>query len=231
MIADRIGVLERDRVLPVVPMFHANAWGLAHARVARRRRAGVARPADLTPAAIAALIEDEQVTVAAGVPTIWMGLLPELDGPRPVLAAGDPVRRLGGAPALSEALPGEDRHADPAGLGDDRDQPARLGQRPSSPRTTGCPRTSRPTCGPRQGIAAGRRGRADRRAGHADRAALGRRGHRRAAGARAVDRGRLLQRRALARTRSPRTAGCAPATSPRSTATATSGSSTAPRTW
>ena len=34
MTADTLGVCERDVVLPVVPMFHANAWGLAHAAVA-----------------------------------------------------------------------------------------------------------------------------------------------------------------------------------------------------
>ena len=42
---------------------------------------------DLSPAAIADLIESERVTLAAGVPTIWMGVLPELDGPRPLVAA------------------------------------------------------------------------------------------------------------------------------------------------
>ena len=38
--ADSLGVRESDRILPVVPMFHANAWGLAHAGVAVRRRPG-----------------------------------------------------------------------------------------------------------------------------------------------------------------------------------------------
>src|SRR6478736_2401475 len=77
MLADGIGVREADRVLPVVPMFHANAWGLAHAAVASG--ADLVMPgADLSPPAIANLIVDEHVTVAAGVPTIWMGALPEL---------------------------------------------------------------------------------------------------------------------------------------------------------
>ena len=79
MMADTIGVCERDVVLPVVPMFHANAWGLAHAGVATG--ATLVMPgADLSPVALAKLIEEERVTVAAGVPTIWMGVLPELAG-------------------------------------------------------------------------------------------------------------------------------------------------------
>jgi fatty-acyl-CoA synthase len=79
MLADAIGIRESDVVLPVVPMFHANAWGLAHAGVASG--ATLVMPgADLSPPALAALIEEERVTVAAGVPTIWMGVLPELKG-------------------------------------------------------------------------------------------------------------------------------------------------------
>jgi fatty-acyl-CoA synthase len=79
MFADGVGIRETDRILPVVPMFHANAWGLAHA--------GVAAGADLimpgpgmAPEPLADLIESERVTVAAGVPTIWMGVLPALAG-------------------------------------------------------------------------------------------------------------------------------------------------------
>src|SRR5439155_24435117 len=68
-----------DVILPVVPMFHANAWGLAHAAVACGASLVMPGP-DLSPKAIATLIEEEKVTVAAGVPTIWMGVLPELEG-------------------------------------------------------------------------------------------------------------------------------------------------------
>ncbi len=79
MMSDTLGINERDVILPVVPMFHANAWGLAHAGVATG--ATLVMPgADLSPGALATLIEDEGVTVAAGVPTIWMGVLPELEG-------------------------------------------------------------------------------------------------------------------------------------------------------
>ena len=78
MLADSLGVNERDVILPVVPMFHANAWGLGQAGV--MAGADFVMPgADLSPAAIAELIESEGVTLAAGVPTIWMGMLDELD--------------------------------------------------------------------------------------------------------------------------------------------------------
>ena len=96
MTADSFGIGESDRILPVVPMFHANAWGLAHAGVAAGADLVMPGP-DLSGPAIADLIVDERVTVAAGVPTIWMQALPELQGPRHLGAAGDPVRRLGGA--------------------------------------------------------------------------------------------------------------------------------------
>jgi fatty-acyl-CoA synthase len=79
MMADSIGVNERDCVLPVVPMFHANAWGLAHASVAAGADLVMPGP-DLSGTALAHLIVDERVTIAAGVPTIWMQVLPELQG-------------------------------------------------------------------------------------------------------------------------------------------------------
>jgi fatty-acyl-CoA synthase len=79
MVASGIAVQESDRVLPVVPMFHANAWGLAHAAVASGASLVMPGP-DLSPPALAKLIEDERITIAAGVPTIWMGVLPELQG-------------------------------------------------------------------------------------------------------------------------------------------------------
>jgi fatty-acyl-CoA synthase len=102
MLADTIGVSERDTVLPVVPMFHANAWGLAHAAVMAGASLAFPGP-QMTPQAIAQLIEDERVTLAAGVPTIWIAALDELaardtSALRTVLCGGSAVPR-----ALSEA--------------------------------------------------------------------------------------------------------------------------------
>jgi fatty-acyl-CoA synthase len=79
MLADTIAISERDVILPVVPMFHANAWGLGQAGVMAGSSFVLPGP-DLSPKAIATLLEGERVTVAAGVPTIWMGVLPELEG-------------------------------------------------------------------------------------------------------------------------------------------------------
>lgn len=79
MMVDSLGACESDVILPVVPMFHANAWGLAHAAVATGASLVMPGP-DLSGPSIAALIVDEKVTVAAGVPTIWMAVLPELKG-------------------------------------------------------------------------------------------------------------------------------------------------------
>lgn len=74
---DGFGISERDVVLPAVPMFHANAWGLPHA--AAMTGAGLVLPGVHPDAGrIAELLEREQVTFAAGVPTVWMAVLDEL---------------------------------------------------------------------------------------------------------------------------------------------------------
>ncbi len=105
LLADGPGLREADVVLPVVPMFHANAWGLCQAAV--MAGCDVVFPgADLSPQAISRLILDQQVTVAAGVPTIWMGALPHLAGQphqlRCLLGGGSAVPR-----ALSESYRSE----------------------------------------------------------------------------------------------------------------------------
>ncbi|QNE23090.1 long-chain fatty acid--CoA ligase [Kribbella qitaiheensis] len=74
-----IGLAETDTVMPVVPMFHANAWGLAHA--APMAGASLVFPGpDMSPKGILKLLQEREVTLTAGVPTIWQGLLPLLDG-------------------------------------------------------------------------------------------------------------------------------------------------------
>jgi fatty-acyl-CoA synthase len=68
------GLSDRDRVLPVVPMFHANAWGLPYA--ALLAGANLIMPDRyLQPEPLVQLIEAERPTVAGAVPTIWNGLL------------------------------------------------------------------------------------------------------------------------------------------------------------
>src|SRR4029079_19552835 len=73
-----IGVAEHDVVLPVVPMFHANAWGLPYAALMQGAALVLPGP-HLDPASLIDLFVRDRVTVTAGVPTIWMALLQFLD--------------------------------------------------------------------------------------------------------------------------------------------------------
>ncbi|MDY7544648.1 3-(methylthio)propionyl-CoA ligase [Glaciimonas sp. Gout2] len=71
---DTLNCSARDVILPVVPMFHVNAWGLPY--VACMVGAKLVFPgAGMDGKSIHELLETEQVTLAAGVPTIWQGLL------------------------------------------------------------------------------------------------------------------------------------------------------------
>jgi fatty-acyl-CoA synthase len=75
---DAFGLGERDVVLSVVPMFHANAWGLPFSSTmvgATQVYPGV-QP---TPDDVCALIEEHKVTVTAGVPTVLLGMLQALE--------------------------------------------------------------------------------------------------------------------------------------------------------
>ena len=205
--------------MPVVPMFHAMAWGIPY---------------------IAAMVGARQVLPgtrpdprAAGRPDRRRGRHLERrraddlerhararSAPRPV----QPARAQGGRrPRCPESLIRgfDERFGDPArpGLGNDGDEPA---------------------CGHVE-AARGDVELSDDEA-YALRACQGRvlpliefridaDSGRRAPGPRPVDRARLLRGPGLGTRSSPRTAGCAPATSPSSSATPTSSSSTAPRTW
>jgi fatty-acyl-CoA synthase len=93
---------ESDTVLPVVPMFHANAWGLPYAAFLGGASLVMPGP-DLSPAGLLRLMQDERVTVAAGVPTIWMGMVPlleqhDLSALRVIVCGGSAVPK-----SLSEA--------------------------------------------------------------------------------------------------------------------------------
>ncbi|HEY7874799.1 MAG TPA: long-chain fatty acid--CoA ligase [Actinomycetota bacterium] len=79
MMADGVAVQESDVLLPIVPMFHANAWGTPYAGVFAGSNFIFPGP-NMTPQALVDLIESERVTITAGVPTIWMGVLPLVDG-------------------------------------------------------------------------------------------------------------------------------------------------------
>ena len=71
---DALNLSARDSILPVVPMFHVNAWGLPYS--AAMTGAKLVFPGGaLDGKSVYDLIESEGVTMAAGVPTVWLGLL------------------------------------------------------------------------------------------------------------------------------------------------------------
>src|SRR5436305_5476334 len=85
-LADAEGVRYGDRVLPVVPMFHANAWGFPYA--CALMGADIIFPSRfVTPQVIAGLMESERVTIAGGVPTVWLDLLAYADENSPDLSS------------------------------------------------------------------------------------------------------------------------------------------------
>ncbi|GAA5503331.1 3-methylmercaptopropionyl-CoA ligase [Deinococcus xinjiangensis] len=103
---DALNVGEADTVLPIVPMFHVNAWGLPYTCAmfgARQVFTGVFTDGPT----LSRVLQDEKVTITAGVPTIWMGLLNELDRAQ---AAGQPYdlhnleRLIVGGSAAPEAM-------------------------------------------------------------------------------------------------------------------------------
>lgn len=71
---DGFGISAADSVMPVVPMFHVNAWGTPYMAAMTGSRLVMPGPR-LDGESLARLIDDEKVTVSCGVPTIWMGLL------------------------------------------------------------------------------------------------------------------------------------------------------------
>ena len=73
-----LGITQRDVVLPVVPMFHVNAWGLPFTAVMVGAKQVFPGPY-LDPESLLELFEREQVTFTAGVPTIWLGILQALE--------------------------------------------------------------------------------------------------------------------------------------------------------
>ena len=89
---------DSDVVMPVVPMFHVNAWGMPFTAAAAGAKHVYPGPSP-DPADLAALIEEEGVTISAGVPTVWLGLREYIEGGNDVdLSTLDTVI-IGGAAA------------------------------------------------------------------------------------------------------------------------------------
>ena len=103
-------VSRRDTVMPVVPMFHANAWGLPY--TATLVGAAIVLPGPKLDAVnVLDLLADERVTLTAGVPTVWMAVLQALDAEpdRWDLSALEQLI-VGGSAAPQSMLKGFDRH-------------------------------------------------------------------------------------------------------------------------
>ncbi|PZO76024.1 MAG: long-chain fatty acid--CoA ligase [Mesorhizobium amorphae] len=78
---DAMGLSSRDVVLPVVPMFHANAWGLAQSAPMIGAKLVMPGP-KMDGASIFELLDTEKVTFSAAVPTVWLMLLQHLEATR-----------------------------------------------------------------------------------------------------------------------------------------------------
>ena len=72
-----MGLSRRDAVLAIVPMFHANAWGMPFTGMMLGLKQVFPGPM-MDGASICQLIQDEKITFTAGVPTIWLGVMNEL---------------------------------------------------------------------------------------------------------------------------------------------------------
>ena len=93
-----IPMADSDVVMPVVPMFHVNAWGMPFTATAAGAKHVYPGPSP-DPSDLVALIEEEGVTISAGVPTVWLGLREYIaDGNEVDLSALDTVI-VGGAAA------------------------------------------------------------------------------------------------------------------------------------
>ena len=90
-----------DVVMPVVPMFHVNAWGMPFTATAGGAKHVYPGPSP-DPADIAGLIEDEGVTITAGVPTVWLGLMDYMEDHDVDLSTLDRV--IVGGSAAPEAM-------------------------------------------------------------------------------------------------------------------------------
>jgi fatty-acyl-CoA synthase len=107
---DAHAISSRDTILPVVPMFHANAWGLPY--ITAFAGTGLVLPGPrLDAESVLELLADERVTITAGVPTVWMAVLQALDS-EPDRWNLEALRLLivGGSAVPRSMLEGFDRH-------------------------------------------------------------------------------------------------------------------------
>jgi len=100
---DALGLSRSDTLLPVVPMFHVNAWGLPYAAAMLGVKLVCPGP-HLDPASLLDLLESERVTIAAGVPTIWIGIREAMDASPGKYKLVPGLRMIVGGSAAPEQL-------------------------------------------------------------------------------------------------------------------------------
>jgi fatty-acyl-CoA synthase len=100
---DSFAVSHHDTVLPVAPMFHANAWGLPYTCVMTGARLILPGP-NVDAESVLDLMSQEMVTVACGVPTVWLGVLAALEKNPERWKRASPVRIVCGGTAPPERL-------------------------------------------------------------------------------------------------------------------------------
>ncbi len=107
---DTLALSRRDTILPVVPMFHVFAWGIPFCAIMTGSKLVLPGP-HLDGPSLLELMDRERVTVAAGVPTIWMNILTTLDQDPARYRLTPQVRMVVGGSAVPESLMrGLDRH-------------------------------------------------------------------------------------------------------------------------
>jgi fatty-acyl-CoA synthase len=100
---DYLGVSQRDCVCPVVPMFHVNAWGLPYTAVMMGAKLAFPGP-HLDGESLLDLYDKEQVTLSAGVPTIWMNVLQALEREPARWQLAPKLRMVVGGAAAPESM-------------------------------------------------------------------------------------------------------------------------------
>lgn len=107
---DMLNLSTKDTLLPVVPMFHANAWGLAFTAAMTGTKQVHPGP-HLDPQTLLDTYESEKVNVSAGVPTIWMGILKLLEATPDKWKLQPNMRMIvGGSAAPESMIRGFDKH-------------------------------------------------------------------------------------------------------------------------
>jgi acyl-CoA synthetase (AMP-forming)/AMP-acid ligase II len=109
MMPDAMGLSSRDAVLPIVPMFHVNAWGIPYS--CPMAGAKLVFPGNKMGdgETLANLINEEGVTMSAGVPTVWLGLLAYLKSSQRSIESLKSVI-VGGAACPLSVMEGFDKH-------------------------------------------------------------------------------------------------------------------------